>query len=172
MHPFFPPRPEERFYYSLWLYSYESFTEHYDWEIEFIETTFTFGDQFGVDLQFVANVKLRGKEVRRKFTPRTWEWCKQELREERLWMLLTYPKGFAAPKTLFPIWSVNMLSTFQPRREVATEDSQVIPYRKLPVPNEITFVIELPLTIPRIEAEVQEALSRLGRTTFSKINAT
>ncbi|MBI5033054.1 MAG: hypothetical protein HZB51_21240 [Chloroflexi bacterium] len=170
MHPFFPPGPEERFYFSLWLYSYESFVEHYDWVIEFVESTFAFGDQFGVGLQFVADMKPRGKEVRRKFTPKTWEWCKQELREGRLWMLLTHPKDFAAPKTLYPVWSVNMLSSIHPR-EVVADDSQTVPYWKLPLPNEIKFVIELPLTIPHIDPELQQALVHLGRTTFTKIKA-
>ncbi len=172
MHPFFSPGPEERYYFSLWLYSYESFTEHYDWVIEFIESTFAFGDQFGVGLQFVADMQPRGKEVRRKFTPKTWEWCKQKLREGRLLLLLTHAKDFAAPKTLYPVWSVNLLSNIQPRQETSFNDSQEIPYWKLPVPNEISFVIELPLTIPRIEPDLQQALSHLGRTTFSKINAT
>jgi hypothetical protein len=171
MHPFFPPGPEARYYFSLWPYSYESFVEHYDWVIEFVESTFAFGDQFGVGLQFVADMKPRGKEVRRKFTPKTWEWCKQELREGRLWMLLTHAKDFAAPTTLRPLWSVNMLATIGPRLEVATGDTQAVPYLELFVPNEMRFVIELPLTISRIDPELQQALSRLARTTFSKINA-
>lgn len=173
MHPFFPPGPEERYYFSLWLYSYESLVEHYDWVIEFVESTFAFGDPFGVGLQFSADMKPRGKGVRRKFTPKTWEWCKQELRKGRLWMLMTYPKDFAAPQTLYPVWSVNILSSIShiPQRQVVADDSPMVPYWKLPVPNELQFVIELPLTIPRIDSELQQALVHLGRITFAKINA-
>lgn len=170
MHPFFLPGPEERYYFSLWLYSYESFVEHYDWVIEFVESTFAFGDQFGVGLQFTADMKPRGKTVRRKFTPKAWEWCKQELRKGRLWLLLTYPKDFAAPKTLYPVWSINMLSSI-PQTQVVADDSPMVPYWKLPIPNELQFVIELPLTIPRIDSELQQALVHLGRTTFAKIKA-
>lgn len=170
MHPFFPRGPEERYYFSLWLYSYESLVEHYDWVIEFVESTFAFGDQFELGLQLSADVKPRGKTVRRKLTPKTWEWCKQELREGRLWLLLTYPKDFAAPKTLYPVWSINMLASNR-QKEAVADNSQTVPYWKLPVPNEITFVIELPLTIPRIEPDLQHALVHLGRTAFAKTKA-
>lgn len=159
-----------RYYFSVWLYTYESFFEHPDWVIEFVGSTFSIVDPFGLPIRLFAQART-GKEIHRVFNKKNWQWCQQEFRRGSLKLLSAHPNlGWEAPTEPMPSWTVFVFENPQPPSPELQKAAN-FPWWDFPPPNTLEFAVELPLTIERVDQSLQDAVVQLTRTTFVKIGA-
>lgn len=156
-------------YLSFWFYTYADLLNNPKVTIEFIESTFEFGDPFGLNLRLSVNPHLNSVSSRR-FSTKAWQLCKEELGQGHVRVLLTsWTKKFSAGQSI-PHWLISLYPA-QTLQELDTLDRKKA-YWRLPAPTNLVFVIEYPPGTMQISAQMQNKIVRFARTAFVRLGAT